>query len=505
MELVKLHFKCGLHIFANIKLVNMKTYGIGDKFTITVLIICLVSGFQLIAQNRDVNLTIHLRGVTETKISLMGLSGTKAFKTIVEVQGIKNGETTTMKVPKEHLPGEFVLRFDYKEKKESTPYPSEKNIIINDQDLELWVSPMQANNPDSTRLQKGERENAAFTLFMKDNGRQKEKLGLLQQFLANYDDTKSKFYQQGTDEYEKRREAYNQWLDARVKEDRKLFVSSLYRFQYVPEIPWTGSEKERAFSVISHYFDGIDFSDPVITKTSQMNEWMNSYVNLHMQMAITTALRDSLVASAARNAVEKAKSGSPVVYGWMVDYFFRGFESNNLPEGMKVLQPYLDDPNCLTSKRMEIERRLKGMETLLKGSKAPDIALKDQADNLFDLYQFNPGSPYILLLFWSADCSHCTETVKAISPWLELSENQQKISVVAISLDETETEINSWKKKITELSGWKHLRAADGVRSKVASDYYILATPVMILLNGNTKEIIALPNNLNDLMVSVKL
>jgi thioredoxin-related protein len=475
----------------------------GFKIIIAVFL-WFVLALQVLAQNRDVSITIHLRGVLESKISLMGLSGTKAFKTIVEVQGIKNGETAILKVPKENLPGEFVLRFDYKEKKESTPYPSEKNIIINDQDLELWASPMQVNNPDSTWLQKGEKENAAFVMFMKENGRQKEKLGLLQQFLANYDDTKSKFYLQGIEEYEIRRLAYNQWLNARVKDDRKLFVSSLYRFQFVPEVPWVGTEKERAFSVISHYFDGIDFNDAVITKTSQMNEWMNSYVNLHMQMATTTALRDSLVASAARTAVEKAKLGNPIVYGWMVDYFFRGFESNNLPTGMKVLQPYLDDPNCLTSKRMEIERRIKGMEKLVKGIKAPNIELKETNGTLFKLYDFNPASPYILLIFWSADCSHCVETVNAIFPWLQQVENKQKLPVVAISLDETETEIKVWEQKILQLVGWKHLRAADGVRSKVANDYFILATPVMIVLDTKTKEIVAMPGNLNELMTVKK-
>lgn len=477
--------------------------GLGYIIFITALLWQALA-FQVWANARDATVTIHLRNVYESKISILGLSGTKAFKTITEVQVVKNGETTILKVPKENLPGEFVLRFDFKEKKESTSYPSERRIIINNQDLELWVNPMQANNRDSTWLQKGERENTVLALFLKENSRQKEKLGLLQQFLANYDDTKSKFYQQGIDEYEKRRQAYNEWLDERVKDDRKLFLSSLFRFQYAPEVPWTGTEKERAFSVISHYFDGIDFNDPVITKTSQINDWMNSYVNLHMQMATTTALRDSLVSSAARNAVEKAKKGNPIVYGWMVDYFFKGFESNNLPAGMKVLQPYLDDPNCLTSKRMEIERRIEGMEKLVKGSKVPDIELKETDGKLFDLYNFNPSTSTILLIFWSADCSHCTQTVNTIYPWLKQSENQKILSVVAISLDGTEAEIKAWEKITGELEGWKHLRATDGVRSKVATAYFILATPVMIVLDTKTKEIIAMPSNLSELMDAIK-
>lgn len=479
--------------------IKIKHFAGNEILTLSISLVLLIFPLQLLAQNRDIKVTIHLRGVYESKISLLGLSGNKAFKSIVEVSGIKNGETTTMQVSKEYLPGEFVLRFDYKEKETSTPYPSEKYIFINNQDLELWVSPMYCNNHDSTWFQKDERENTTFALFSKENARQKEKLGLLQQFLMNYDDTKSEFYKQGIEEYEKRRQVYNLWLDSRVKLDKTLFVCSLYRFNFIPQIPWQSSEKDRMVSVINHYFDGIDFNDPIITKTSKLNEWMNSYVNLYGQMATSVALRDSLIPAAAKTAIEKAKQGSPVVYGWMVDYFYKGFESNNLPEGMKVLQPYLDDPNCLTSKRVEIERRLKGIETLVPGSTAPNIVLKETDGSIFELNNYKTTSDKILLLFWSADCSHCTETVGAIYPWQQQPEIKSKISVIAISLDETETEVNKWNEKIKVFSGWKNIRVAEGVRSKVASDYFVLATPVMILLDAKTKEILSLPESFSDL------
>jgi thiol-disulfide isomerase/thioredoxin len=482
---------------------NIQSIFLMIKFLVPVSFLILLC-YHAPAQNSSVSITIHLRGVSESKVSLMPLSGSKQFKSVAEVQSIKNGETSVLLVPKEYLPGEFVLRFDYKEKKESTPYPSEKHILINDQDLQLWVSPMYCNNPDSTWFQKEERENSVFAAFSKENSHQKEKLGLLQQFLMNYDDTKSNFYQQGIEEYETRRQAYNQWLDTRVKQDKALFASSMYRFSYVPQISWEGSEKERMIGVINHYFDGIDFNDAIITKTSQLNEWMNSYVNLYGQMATTIALRDSLIPAAAKTAVEKAKQGNPIVYGWMVDYFYRGFESNNLPQGMKVLEPYLNDPNCLTSKRMEIERRLKGMETLVKGSIAPDISLKGIGETEFELKTYSPNTKYILLFFWSADCSHCIETVDAVYPWQQLTEVKQKVSVVGISLDETETEVKVWEQKIKEMNDWNQLRAPDGVRSKVASDYYVLATPVMILIDAKTKEIIALPSTFKELKIALQ-
>jgi len=456
------------------------------------------------SQTHDVTISIHLRGVSESKISLLSLSDSRTFKPFKEVYAIKNGTTTSMVVPSGNLPGEFVLRFDYKENETSTPYPSEKYIFINDQDLELWVSPKYCNNHDSTFFQKGERENATFVRFSKENGKQKEKLGLLQNFLMNYDDTESLFYQQGIEEYEKRRQAFNQWLTDQIQLEKSLFVSCLYPFQYVPQIPWKGTETERINSLINHYFDGMDFKNPFLIKTSDLNKWMDSYVNLYGQLSTTEALRDSLFPEAGKRAIEKAKQGDPLVYGWMVDYFYRGYESNGITAGTKILEPYMNDPNCLTSKRQEIARRLKGMETLVPGSKAPDVALTDMYGSLFKLYEFEPRAKYLLLFFWSADCSHCVEMANQLYPWQQQPEMQQKIRVVAISLDETEKEIKAWRKKIPEMKGWKHLRAPEGVRSKVASDYFILATPVMILLDAKTKEIIAMPKTLNELMIGLK-
>jgi len=359
---------------------------------------------------------------------------------------------------------------------------------------------MYCNNPDSTWFQKDERENTAFAKFSIENGRHKEKLGLLQNFLMNYDDTESSFYQQGIIEYEQQRQAYNLWLSTLAQHDTTLFVSNLYGFKYMPEIPWKGTETDRMESLITHYFDGMDFNNPLLIKTSDLNKWMDNYVNLYGGLSTTVALRDSLFPLAGTTAIEKAKQGHPLVYGWMVDYFFRGYETNGMDAGMKILEPYLNDPNCLTTKRQEIARRLKGMETLVAGSKAPNITLTDNDDKLFELNELETQSDYLLVLFWSVDCSHCMEMADNLYHWQQQSDVQQKMKVVAISLDETETEIKDWEQKIAEMKGWKHLRAAEGVNSKVANDYYVLATPVMVLLDARTREIVSVPNTLNELL-----
>jgi thioredoxin-related protein len=78
-------------------------------------------------------------------------------------------------------------------------------------------------------------------------------------------------------------------------------------------------------------------------------------------------------------------------------------------------------------------------------------------------------------------------------------EIKQKVDIVAISVDETKSEIKAWQQKIKELSGWIHLRAPEGVRSKVANDYYILSVPVLVLLDSKNREIISLPENVEQL------
>jgi hypothetical protein len=455
--------------------------------------------FPQLIQAQDIDLTIHLRGVYESKISLLPLTGINSLKPISVVQSVKNEDTTIFVVSENYLPGEFVLRFDYKENASSTPYPSEKRIIINDQDLDLWVHPIYCNNADSTWFQKDERENKAYIHFLEENNKHKEMLDLLQNFLLNYDDIHAPFYKKGIKEYEKKLSIYNQWITDETDKNRNLFVSSLFGFNHIPQIDWTGSESDRKQSLRENYFEWMDFKDTLILKTSRMKEWMDGYVNLYGALATNIAQRDSLFTLAGKTAVEKARSGHPVVYGWMVDYFFNGYESFNIEQGIKMLQPYLDDPNCLTSKRQAINRRLEGMEMLVPGTIVPDIIMQDSENIPFELFTYQAGKDYILLLFWSANCSHCSGMINMLYPWSRQTQIQSLLDIIAISVDETDTETLAWQQKIPQLTGWIHLRAKEGLNSKVASDYYILGIPVMILINAKTREIIALPESTEDL------
>jgi hypothetical protein len=459
----------------------------GSKYIISFFFLLL----ELSLYSQQGTLKIHVRGIYQTKISLLPLAGTAPSKSISEIITNGNNENAFLTVPMEWLPGEFILRFDYKEKENSAPYPSEKRMFISNQNIELWVNPMFSNSSDSTWFGKDEKENSTYVLFSKQNTERRQKLSLLQSFLVNYDDFNSNFYQQGIMEYEKRRNNYNQWLNQQIQKDKPTFVSHTYQFQYVQKVSWSGTEAMRNQSIKEHYFDLVDFSDPVLTKTADLKEWMNAYVNLFGAIATTVPIRDSLFALAGKRAIEKSKKGSPEVYGWMVDYFYNGFESFGINKGIEMLQPYLDDPRCLTAKKTAITKRLEGIKTLIPGSVAPDFLLSDSMGNFTTFSSFH-NKAYKLVLFWSASCSHCTDLVKKLYP-LFLEEGKEQMDVFAVSVDESPGEIQSWNNAIAALHGWKHSRPDGGINSKEAKAYFILSTPFMILVDGGTNKIVALP------------
>jgi hypothetical protein len=83
--------------------------------------------------------------------------------------------------------------------------------------------------------------------------------------------------------------------------------------------------------------------------------------------------------------------------------------------------------------------------------------------------------------------------IETIYRWQQQAETNRELSVVAVSLDETMQEAALWQELAGRYCNWTHLRAPEGVRSKVAEEYFILSTPQMILLDAVTKAIIDLP------------
>lgn len=471
------------------------------------------SGGGSLAAKQDAGerrLTVHLEGVFDAKVTLFPFEGLKAINPIAQVPGVKNGESTTIKIPAEFLPGEFLLRLDYRGKEAGHPYPAERSIYINNQDIEMFVNPPYINS-EKTKFNANERENTAYSAFIKENSAKRMGLDLLRQFLLSYDRPESDFYKQAVNEFQQRRLEYNSWLKDQAKVYRGLYVSNLFQFQHIPETTWSGSESDRLNRILKNYFEGIDFSGPIIIRTRELSKFMDEYMRMYGMQALSEELRDSLFTQAGSVACEAASHGDLKVYGWMVDYFYNGYETYHIDKGMEMLKEHINNPNCLTSKKQQILKRLDGMAKLVAGTLAPDFVINDTQGNNFQFHKWK-GLPanrqgnarYKLLLFWSVGCSSCHELVDGLWRWYSEAANKKKLDIVAVSLDETQADTQKWETTIYGLSGWKHLHAKEGINSPVARDYSILSTPVMFLVDSKSNKIVSVPGSLEQLVKDVK-
>lgn len=460
------------------------------KATVILFITALIT---TLAFGQDVYLEIKLRGVVSSDISIQPFVKGIAIQPVVKKENVMAGQTVKISVPKQYLPGEFVIRYDYKQLATDQPYPSEQRLIINKQSLKYSVNPPFCNNQDSMRVEAiggVETENSALTAFQQEFSNKQSKLGVLQQFLMTYDETNSSVFKAGLSDYEKRRADINSWLKAQEKKYANTFIKSSFCLNYIPDVKFTGNEIENAKQLLEHYFDGINFADSNVVVFPQFAKFLNNYVNMSAQLLTKNDQIDSLYTHVATTAIEAAKKGHPLCYGWVVDYYYMGFEKNSMSQLMTVLVPYIQDPNCKTVQRLAIEKRLEGLKTLVVGSVSPNISYS----NAVTLHNKKTSKPYKVVLFWSADCDHCLAELKELYPYSQ-SEGGKKFEVLTVSIDETPEEIAKWEAKKMELLGWTHKRGSKGIESDDAENYYVLSTPTILVIDSATNKLAFIPNS----------
>jgi len=455
-------------------------------FIYGVLIYLFKGGVYVFGQNIELkHVVLHVTGVYNTDITLAPVNGNKQLS----LAGIKNNKKAILEVPAFFLPGEFTLRFNYRIKETDTPIQSERILFINNQNVELWVNPAYINNTDSIRFTVDEKENTTYEKFARENDKKRVPVSLIENLLLNYDRPTSIYYGQCIKEFNGRRDEYNKWLKEQSNTYKSLYVSRLFQFYFIPYLDWNMSGENRFNLMLKNYFEGIDFNDTLLIHTLEFSKYINDYMGLYAMYATTTELRDSLFVLAGQNACELASKGHPIVYGWIVDYFFNGYESYNIDKGIEMLKKHTNNPNCLTSKKKEINKRLEGMKKLSVGTKAPDFTIGE-----FNFYNYNVKSDYKLLLFWSADCVHCDTLITKLNKWYNEPDNNSKIDVITVSVDDNEYEIQKWENKILQLKEWKHLRTKGGINSDVSEAYYLLSTPVMFLIDSRNNIIVSTPD-----------
>jgi thiol-disulfide isomerase/thioredoxin len=456
--------------------------------------IALVLCLPLLTIAKETNVSLKLRGVYDAKISLSAHNGIRFAKALQVLPDVKSGQEVMITIPDSLLPGEFLFRFDYRAKQEDHPYPGETQIYLNRESIEMDVNPKYLHG-DSLIL-KNDRENKLWLQFMQQSSQKRMQLDLLAQFLQGYTHTHESVYRKAVKSFGKKRTEFNQWVDSIGQQNKDLYVSHLFAFSKMQPVDWTANPKERMLQQGRTFFDKLNLQDTLVLRSRQMNQFMGAYMGLFGQLSTTEALRDSLFSLAGKMACQKAQTAHPLVYGWIVDYFYNGYETYNISKGLQMLGEHIKQPNCLTTKRREIERRLQGIKTLTPGVKAPLLAVHDSHNKEMTLDWKAENKDYHLLLFYESECGHCHELMTQLREWMQNPDNSLWMDVISIGLDDKREDWAQASEK--NKFPWKDYHAEGGVNSQAAASYYVLSTPSLFVVDS--KGILqATPNSIGEL------
>jgi peroxiredoxin len=118
----------------------------------------------------------------------------------------------------------------------------------------------------------------------------------------------------------------------------------------------------------------------------------------------------------------------------------------------------------------------------LIGSKAPIFSFIDEKGTPRSLSQIQ--SPYVLLVFWDATCSHCKKTLPEVVDFYNANRSMG-LEVVAITV---ETELNEWRKYLAEQKLlWVNGFDNDFSKQTFRHYYYIPTTPTTLLLDSEQR------------------
>ena len=299
----------------------------------------------------------------------------------------------------------------------------------------------------------------------------------------------------GTKKEKKEANKVLQNLDIEVKEyianfhvkHKGSFTSNfIYAVEYpsVPEAPKKedGSiDSSFAFRFFKgHYFDNYDFSDQRLLRTSTFHEKIVYYVN-----KLTLPDPDSIIISL--DYLLKQPGIHPDLFKYALTHFTSYYErSENM--GMDGVFVHLAKnyfirglaKEWFTDKQLKkLSERANALDPLLIGKKAPNIVVKDTAqENFLELYKVD--ADFTIVYIWSPDCGHC----KTATPKLKTLYDKVKDKGVEVFAVGNEFENEAWIEFINK-HDLNFINGSDGetFQSNFRSLYDVYSTPQTYLLD----------------------
>jgi peroxiredoxin len=278
-----------------------------------------------------------------------------------------------------------------------------------------------------------------------------------------------------------------------------------------PKVNPQDTRAARDSTVVADFLQTIDFTDTLLLNTDIFAKTAMLYIRLYRDQQLPKDDQEDAFIRAV-DELFPLLTIEPVVYGSLFEYMISYFEQGRMERVLAyIAQNYSPDQSCAGDYSSdELRSRMEGYGLLAAGRPAPAITAADINGNPFSLEDMKGHQT--LLFFWSGGCPHCTVMLPGLKQLaLQINAEQQgSLKIVAVSFDYDreayhslishygllEPELQDIWVNVCDFKSWK---------SPIAADYYIHATPTLILLD-DALRIKGKAENLRDLerMATVK-
>jgi thiol-disulfide isomerase/thioredoxin len=437
------------------------------------LIVLLLVSVSIQSQN---NVTGTLTTPNDDEFSWVALYQLKGAKQIyITDTTIANGKFT-VEIPQNTSKGMYRLLYKMDGK-------SFIDFIYDNENINLKFDP---NNPLQTLVFLASEENKIYNSYLKKSNDLKQQLDALQYsyFGLKTDIEKDKAHKDyqnllktfHENQFQYEAQSSNKLANHFIKTGNKYYSKTLI------ESPQIYMNNEKA-----HFFDFINFSDPVLINSTVISQNVLNYVfylnvseDVSMQIALYKSAINEVMGKIGENILLKSEIITTLLYSFsqsenvtLINYLLENYY-NKLPEAVK--------------NNADIKTILDKVK-LAVGKLAPDFSWEENGTSQ-SLYKLNKATTYVLV-FWSTSCSHC---INEIPEFYEYSKTKTNFKVIDVAIENEAELFDKYASKFTE---WINVLGLNKWQNPIARSYEINSTPTYFILDSK-KIIIAKPLYLED-------
>jgi len=362
---------------------------------------------------------------------------------------------------------------------------------------------------DSMRIEKSEINQAWFDYFgLKDD--YEIRLSILEHLLNIYPED-DRFYPAVIKEFGLLQDELEYQVQGIVSRFPNTLLAAYIKSDAAPRINPNLSVEERRIFIRNNFLKNVDFMDTALLYTDLFPGKTLSFIMLFRGQHLDRYQQEQEFIKAADHILPLAMM-QPAVYNYLLEYTISGFEQIGMEKVLlHIAENYPVDESCMSDHDAgELQKRIEGYRLLAPGNKAPEIIATDINGKPFKLSESKARNT--LIVFWASWCPHCTALLpelKELALQLNASAAALQLQVVSVSIDHNQEDyedyLNTNSLTIEALSEfWINICDFQAWDGKIAGDYYLYATPTMVLIDQNTK-IVGKPSNLQDLRKHLNL